>query len=427
MSLIQRLKNIRLIKISLIILLIFIAILLAGFIAPIIKQQHGFVIVGWNKITIETRLWLAATLLLISYVSVWLLSWLYFSLTRSLKSGMSWFQSKGAKRSRNQTVSGFIALTEGHWEVAENHFRKASSNSEHKLINYLLAAKAAHEQNNPHQRDLYLKEASRFEPNPNIAVSVTQAELQYDSEQYEQALATLMALKVKAPKHPYILKLLARCYYQLKDWENLYALLPDIKKLKLYSTENFAQLQHECLNQILIGSAQKGCEALQQQWQQIRSEYRKDSAIITCFARLLIESDAHTEAEVVLRSALKRHYDGEMIYWYARAATVNNASQLTFAESFSGEKKSDGNLYFALGLLAFKNELWGKAKSHLQQAIHLKGPIESYILLAETHQQMGETQESQEIIKRGLGYSVQKQSQPLLGNTLTAALTHEDF
>ena len=48
-------------------------------------------------------------------------------------------------------------------------------------------------------------------------VLLTQAELQLDSEQYEQALATLRRLDENSPNHSHALALMGKLYFRLKD------------------------------------------------------------------------------------------------------------------------------------------------------------------------------------------------------------------
>ena len=65
---------------------------------------------------------------------------------------------------------------------------------------------------------------------------LTQAELQLDRQQYEQALATLRRLEENSKDHSYALALLGRLYFRLQDWDNLAEILPRLKKHKRVHT-----------------------------------------------------------------------------------------------------------------------------------------------------------------------------------------------
>ncbi|MCO7227092.1 heme biosynthesis protein HemY [Pleionea sp. CnH1-48] len=387
-------------------------------------QVEGFMVIARENVTYEMRIGVFLFLLTLLIITISVGTLFLSSVLRLRKVFSSWSSTRGSKRSRSQTVNGLIALTEGHWEKAENYFNKAIKKSDTKLINLLLAAKAAQEQNNPHQRDLYLKEAAKFEPEANIAVSVTQAELQFNSEQYEQALATLTQLRTQIPKHPYILKLLSRCYAELKDWEKLYDCLPDIKKLKVFNREKYLQLQTMCLHQLLVTTAEKGCEALQQKWQQLKNEYKKEPKTVESYARLLIELGAQAEAEALLRSTLKKQYSTELVYWYGKTIGRDQTNQIAFAESLLKKLEKSAELYLALGTLCHREELWGKAKDYLEQCIELNGPVESYLILADTLKHLNDEEGANKIIKTGLNKSVQQQSNNLISSQSMLSLTH---
>ena len=78
-------------------------------------------------------------------------------------------------------------------------------------------------------------------PSADVAVSLTQAELQLADHQLEQALATLKHLRSVAPKHTYVLRLLRRLYEQLGDWEHLRELLPELRRRKVEDDADLAK------------------------------------------------------------------------------------------------------------------------------------------------------------------------------------------
>ena len=70
-------------------------------------------------------------------------------------------------------------------------------------------------------------------PSADVAVGLTQAELQLAHQQYEQALATLMHVRSLSPKHNYVLKLLKKLYENLGEWKKLEEILPDLRRRKV--------------------------------------------------------------------------------------------------------------------------------------------------------------------------------------------------
>lgn len=59
-------------------------------------------------------------------------------------------------------------------------------------------------------------------------------------------------------------------------------------------------------------------------------------------------------------------------------------------------------LHLALGRIAIRNKLWGKARGYLEQSIKLRETPQAYAELAEVFATLGETKLSIDCYKRGL-------------------------
>lgn len=145
-----------------------------------------------------------------------------------------WHSRRLAQKAQATTRKGLIEYSEGYWQKAKNHLIQALPNTDTPLLNYLTAARAAQKMGDSKLRDHYLREAQQSMPEAKIAVELTQAQLQLANHQWEQALATLKHLQDLAPRHPYVLKLLMNLYEEIKDWQQLIALLPDLKRTTLF-------------------------------------------------------------------------------------------------------------------------------------------------------------------------------------------------
>lgn len=63
------------------------------------------------------------------------------------------------------------------------------------------------------------------------------------SGQLEQAHATLTRLRELSPKHPYVLKLLAKVLYRQEHWDTLLELLPELVKQNLLKNDDMGKVQ----------------------------------------------------------------------------------------------------------------------------------------------------------------------------------------
>ncbi len=364
--------------------IILLALIFGAVTAWVLQEQRGFILIAWSNKTLEMRLWVGLISLLILMLLVSVISWMFFHLFGTTKRFKRWSLNRGSKRSRSQTISGLVALTESNWVRAEELFNKAINNADSPLINYLLAAKAAQEQGHFNERDDYLKKASEFEPEASNAVAVTQADLQFDAGQFEQALATLTQLYKNNKHQNFVVKLLAKTYVELKDWPHLFELLPELKKKQILSKEKYVALEENCLTNLLLKSAESGREHLIKIWERLSKEQKSNAKLQILLIRQLVKLNVLDHSEDLARSFLKKQYHPELIYWYAKTQHANPANQLQFASSFKNQGLADWQLFYALGLLSFREQHWGQTRDYLQQSIALKPTGDAYQLLIKT-------------------------------------------
>lgn len=159
--------------------------------------------------------------------------------------------------SQQALIKGLVDSAEGNWESAEDILIKHASHSGAPLIHYLTAARAAQSRGAFDKRDEYLQFAAEHGNNSEIAVGLTQAELNLSGQQYTEALETLTRLHSINPMQASVLRLLHLTYQQLGDWQALRSLIPSLTthkilmeaELKLVETEVFSNLLKQAAEQ----------------------------------------------------------------------------------------------------------------------------------------------------------------------------------
>ncbi len=197
------------------------------------------------------------------------------SIDTSLYRWRDWLKWRRKNKSYSKTNRGLIELVEGNWRTAENYLLEGIDQSEAPLINYLGAAKAAQERGAYEKRDLYLRQAYHIAPQAKMAIGLTQAKLQFEQGQLEQALATLEQLLQIAPYHPVVVKLLQQTYIRLSDWKGLVKLLPHIRKADLLSLDQFEKLQKHVYWELLQANMSKP-DYIKEIWQTLPRKLKKD-------------------------------------------------------------------------------------------------------------------------------------------------------
>lgn len=317
-----------------------------------------------------------------------------------------------ANRSLNQ---GLIQLTEGHWDKAEQLLTEHAARSDTPLLNYLGAARAAHMQEASERRDELLKKAIESDHSAQIAVGVSQAEMQLSAEQLEQAHATLLNLRSLAPKNAYVTKLLAKVLYKQQNWEALLDLLPDLQKLNLLNSESMSNVQAATLVGLFSNyAAQKNTEKLQILWKKLPATIRDQAQAMTVYAKALHQADADHLAEQFITHVHANAWHPQLADLYGRLQHPNLAVAVQNAEKWLALQPSNPVSLLLLARLHRQQKLWGVAKSYYETSLNQAPDPEAYLELAELLEIMGENNNAEHCYKLGLRYCIRQQGERLV-------------
>lgn len=382
-----------------------VALVVAGFWV----SDYGYVLITSGEWTFENSL--TRSIVIVS-VPLILLYFALRALTRlwRLPSLLrSFLQRRKSERARRNIIRGLIELTEGHWHKAELVLTKDIANADTPLLNYLLAARAAQQQDADDRRDRYLRLAHETTPKADIAIGLTQAELQMAHSQTEQALATLTHLRQLAPKHPYLLKLLSTLYVKLNEWTKLVELLPEIRRRGVIQGNKLQELERTAYSQFLrLVSRSQSVYTLEEQWKSIPRQLRADTEIFRVYIDCLLQTKQWATAERQLRVFLAREWDENLVLMYSRIETTQPKKLLDHAETWLKDHGRSPKLLLTLGRLCMRLQLWGKARVYFETSLAVQPTIEAYGELAELLESLGERDSAHECFRKGLALAISR-------------------
>jgi HemY protein len=369
----------------------------------LVQKDPGFVLVKYGDYSVETSLAfgiiaVAITALLIHFIirvsmGIWHLP------------GAVKRQSKGRRfnKSRRLLNQGLIDLAEGRFEQAESNLVKLVEYSESPLVHYLAAARAAQLQGKHDERDSYLKAAHEARPEAEMAIGVTQAELQLAHQQLEQSLATLTHLRGIAPQHNHVLRLLARVYFELEDWQSLVELLPDIRKKKLLK-ESILQNMEAKSYRGFLAIAKSNQATLEKAWATIPKAAQTDAELILFYIKLSNRASSNSSsAEQLIIKSLDQKWDNRLVEAYGLFKSIDPNEQLKRTEKWLDDYAKNENLLLALGRICIRARLWGKAQSYLEASIGVKPMAASCLVLAKLlGDQLHENEQASQYYQKGL-------------------------
>jgi HemY protein len=391
--------------------LIVIATLVASaFAAHFLLQDPGYVVIGFRGYLIEMSVPVLAVLVLLAIFSFWLILKLIRA-PRKLGEAAGRLRSG---RSGQRLTRGMIEVAEGNFAKGERLLARTAHRSDAPLLNYLQAARAAHLLGQDERRDNWLRQAYEQTPEAANAVLLTQAELQLDQQQFEQALATLRKLEENTPNHAHALALLGRLYYRLGDWDQLAKMLPKLKKHGRMDTDTLAQWSQRVHIERLLQAADGNTVDIV--WLAIPRAERKAPELREVYFASLIRTGMHEKAEKELASELKRNWNGSLVKLYGLTEAPDNSRQLKRAENWLRTRGEDADLLLAAARLCLRVELWGKARSYLETVISIRPSPEVYQVYGHLLAQLGDSAAAADAFRDGLNLVSEDQTQfiPLL-------------
>ncbi len=380
-----------------------ILIALAVALVSLLNMNNGYALLGYGAWTVEGSL----ALFILLDLALFLV--LYFAIRTLIRvwsipeRWQDWKKGRRKQRAQNSLTNGMLDMAAGKWKSAEQKLIKYAEVSDKAILNYLGAARAAQERGAFAKRDSYLKLAQESMPSEDLAVYITQAELQLSHDQMEQALATLMHLREIAPKHGYVLKLSMNLYRRLEDWSALQQLLPDLAKSDAITKEEMQRLEV----MVYLGLMQRADEAGDKEglsgiWKQVPRHLRNQTDIVEIYVRHLWSTGGNAEAERLLEEAIAKAWDEGLVGLYGLIDGNNPSRQLSRAESWLVEHQHSPALLLTLGHICLRSKLWGKARSYLEASIGIKSSAEAYLELGILLEQMGEKELATDNFRAGL-------------------------
>ena len=378
-------------------IIVVVATLVFAFAGHYLLEDPGYVAISFRGYLVEMSVPVLVGLGIVILFSIWAIRKLIVA-PRLIGEAAGRYR---AGRAGQKLTQGMIEVAEGNFARGEKLLARAASKSDAPLFNYLQAARAAHLQGSDARRDEWLKLAYEHTPAAANAVLLTQAELQLDRGQYEQALATLRRIEEDSKDHSYAAGLLGRLYYRLEDWDNLAEILPRVRKhgrIRQETIDNWTVRVHE---EFLARATT--AEEVAAAWKNVPKNLRANIELMDAYYSALIRAGMHEQAERELVAALKSEWRGPLVRQFGLVEGPDPSKQLQRAESWLAAHPEDPDLLLTAARLCLRNELWGKARSYLESVITLRPTPEAYQEYGRLLNQLGESDAAADAFRDGLG------------------------
>ena len=366
-------------------------------------KDPGYVVIGFGHWSMETSLLFLVFILIIVFFifySIFRLLGYVMRVPKRLKQRSGDIKSS---KSQKALVAGLIDSAEGNWEQSEKVLIRHAANSGTPLINYLTAAKAAQSRGAYEKRDEYLERAYESTPGSEIAIGLTQAEMQLSEQQVDKALESLTHLKSIAPTHASVLKLLHKAYVRIQDWEAIRTLIPALQKNKVLMEAELKLLEIEAYSALLKKESESGnADTIQELWQTVPEHINAMSGVQTLYFAAMIEVKAGDQIEKELRKVLDDNWNESLVVLYGCIELANPKKQLRTAEKWLSKHPNDAILLRMLGKLAMRHKMSEKSEKYFSESLNLEPSVDAYLFLGDLLSDQNDKGRASECYRKGL-------------------------
>ncbi len=383
----------------LLILLVLVAVVSVA--TVYIIREPGYIVLQWDVWQVELSLALGVLVIVLFVLVLFVGLEILAGIVRMPGNLGRTYREYREQKKYVTSVKGLQHLLLGEWSKAEQMLDKSVAHLPEPAVSYLAAAYAAQQQDKPVQRDKYLKKARGLDRKYQALVSLFACRLQIERGEYQEAIIGLKKVCAQLSKNAQAFEMLAKAYEETGDWDALNLLSPHLKKTKAYSPEQLNALSIRIVAHRLV-AAKKAAE-LQNIWKNASSVVQRDSEVQATYVRKLLEFNCHQEVDKVIRSALDRQWDSELVYLYGLVnGTLKDQRLYNTAVNWMKQHPDDPDLLLTAGKLARRLGLVGKAQAHLQKSIDLGARKDAYEELGDLLEEQNKIDEAFSVYKTGI-------------------------
>ena len=363
-------------------------------------EDPGYVLISRTPYEIEVSLVLAVVLAGIVLFAVYLVLRLLWAVLRMPRTAGRWRVNRRHALATQATLAGYSRLIEGEWEEAEEILSQRLGYGATPLLSALGAAYAAQQRADYDARDKYLLQARNQEPEHIEAVEITRARLLERAGQLDEARGVLEQLHEQGVRRRAVQGMLVELLQRQQDWPALESLFKDLKRSRILPEGEMKILNRDLQVRLLTSDARPDAGA--QVWSRLSRQERRDPVLTAVHVRSLIDVGNMKQAEKILRKAINRNWDGDLVRLYGHIRYEPIDALLKQAENWRVTHADDPDLLITLARFQLELKTQDKALLLLVDAARIGVSAETYMELGLLLESMGESAKALQCYRRGL-------------------------
>ena len=384
-------------------ILLAIVLVTSAFVAPILLEDPGSVVIGFGAWELEMPLVAWLTLIIVLWIVLSLL-WGVIRLPHRL------LKRRRRERSRQQLENGFLALTEGDWARAEDMFSQSLSYKK-STAGLLGAARAAQGRSDWKARDAWLDQAQGHFGRKHFVTEFARARLALSEGRIDQAIELLEGLHLRKPKHLGVLRALLGAYQDAARWREVRELAPALRRAGMVDADKAQALVKLAAERELAQS--DDYPGLQRAWKSLTKNQRKEPSLVLAYVNRAEGLGHYAYPSRLLDGLLDEHPDEAVLQAYRRSDETERAARIVACEKRLKKNPSQPEILEVLGFLYLDAREYEKAQQCLEQALAKRPGAEINMALGRLMDRQGESEAAARYYRNALQWQSQHEQRVL--------------
>ncbi len=311
------------------------------------------------------------------------------------------YRREKQERKGNQALRESLkAYFEGRFGHAEKAAMRATDSPDNAGLAALIGARAAHRMQQTERRDTWLATVEEDQA-LKTARLMTAIELLVDERQPELALNVVKELNASGTRHIHALRMALKANQRASNWPEVLRLVRTLDKNNALHPALSTRLR-ELAYQDLLQNPSNDAESIRNVWLGIPQEDRLKPYVALHAAQAFNQRGLHDDARAIVEKSMAVEWDERLLRPYRASAAAEGSpallAQIERCEEWNRAHPADPELELTLGTLCLRQNLWGKAQRHLEQALaDTTSPRmlqEIHLKLAQLHEALNQTEQA---------------------------------
>lgn len=360
------------------------------------------------ELSLNAFVLLFVLLVLSGYAVVRVVDWV-ITMPRNVRRYHATKRANDARRFRRDAIT---ALIEGRYHKSVRAIRVAREAEEQrdmKLIDTLIAARAAHFGRDFVARDQFVEEAREASGGRSLALDMLEAEMLYEQYRNREALVALQRVYAQSPKLTAALKLELKIRQQDNHPARVIELTDMLEKSDALDASHAARIRNQArLAQLKLAPMDE--RELQRWWNGLKKDEKRLPKLAAAAAKQFVRVGLGEVAEQLLVDALEANWDVAPLETYGELGRLgvkgDGVKRLARAEDWLRHHPSDHQLLLALGRMCRDAALWGKARNYLEASIAVAATPIAHAELGQLLEQLDDRESAEGHYRASLGLAL---------------------